>query len=436
MDTFVNSIILIIGLFFILSTGVWIFLSLMVVSFIGLFFILGLPLEQVGTIMANRFYSASGSWELACVPMFILMGEIIFRTDISDRLFSGLAPLVNKLPGRLLHINVFACAIFAAVSGSSAATTATVGKITLSELNKRNYDKKLSIGSLAGAGSFGFMIPPSIVFIIYGVLAEESIAQLFLAGVFPGLMLAGLYSLYIIIWSVINPKIAPKTLETYNLSDYIKCFIKLLPIAIIVIVVFGTIYSGVATPTEAAAVGITISLVIAIILRQMNLKIFIESILESLKTSCMICTLVAAAGFLSTAMGLLHIPQDVSKEITSMNLSPHQLIFMLSIFYVVLGFFLEGISILVMTLPICLPLVVNAGFNPIWFGVFFVIMVELALITPPVGFNLFVIQGMSGYPIEKVAIAAAPFFFLMVLGLIIVTIFPEIVLWLPGIVGF
>jgi tripartite ATP-independent transporter DctM subunit len=435
MEALTTGGILLLTMILALGSGIWIFMGLMVVSFVGLSFILGLPLDQVGAIMVKRFYGGAGSWELACVPLFMWMGEIIFRTDISDRLFSGLAPLVNKFPGRLLHTNVAACALFAAVSGSSAATTATVGKITITELENRNYNMNLSIGSLAGAGSFGLMIPPSIVFIIYGVLAEESIAQLFLAGVFPGLLLAGLYSAYIMIRSIINPSLAPKIETKYTVSDYLKCIKQLLPVASIICIVFGAIYSGIATPTEAAAVGVFASLFITIILKQFSFKLFVESIMEALKNSCMVCTLVAGAGFLSTAMGLLHIPQEISSAITKFDLSPYQLILVLGIFYMILGFFLESISITVMTLAICLPLVVAAGFSPIWFGVFLVVMMEMAQITPPVGFNLFVIQGMSGHPIEKVAIAAAPFFLLMLLGAIIITVFPQIALMLPSILG-
>ena len=435
MESVTSSIFLLLTMFLILGLGVRIFIGLMVVSVVGLVFVQGLPIEQVCTIMVKRFYGGAGSWELACVPLFMWMGEIIFRTDVSDRLFNGLAPLMNKLPGRLLHTNVAACALFAAISGSSAATTATVGKITLTELEKRKYNTNLSLGSLAGAGSFGLMIPPSIVFIIYGVLAEESIAKLFLAGILPGLLLAGLYSVFIMIRSLLNPSLAPKIEEHYTFKDYLHCFRQLTPVFIIIGIVFGSIYSGLATPTEAAAVGVTASLLVTVFLRQFSMNLLIESLMAALKTSCMVLTLVAGAGFLSTTIGLLHVPQEISTAITRLELSPYQLIVVLGLFYMLLGFFLESISITVMTLAICLPLVTAAGFDPIWFGVFLVIMMEMAQITPPVGFNLFVIQGMSGYPIERVAVAAAPFFCLMLLGAIIITIFPQIALFLPSILG-
>jgi tripartite ATP-independent transporter DctM subunit len=431
MEAMVNSFILLLMMIFFLGTGVWIFGALILISVISLSALIGYPLDRIGAIMVKRLYAASGSWEIACIPLFMWMAEIMFRTDISERLFRGLAPLVNNLPGRLLHTNVAGCALFAAVSGSSTATTATIGKITVEELEKRKYDKSLSIGSLAGAGSFGLMIPPSIVFIIYGVISEESISKLFIAGVFPGLLLAGLYSSYIMVHASLKPEVAPRMEETFTLRDYLYCLVLLLPILILIVIVLGSIYTGIATPTEAAAVGVTAALAMTVLMKQMTLKVFVETIMGALKTSCMVCSLLAGAAFLSTAMGFLHVPQDISKAIATLGLSPYGLMIVLGIFYTVLGFFLDGISITVMSLPICLPLVVAAGFDPIWFGVFLVAMTELAQITPPVGFNLFVLQGMTGHSIGYVAWAAAPFFILMVIGVAIITLFPDIALWLP-----
>ena len=431
MEAFMNSLILLVMMVFFLGTGVWIFGALILISIISLSVLLGYPLDRIGAIMVKRLYAASGSWEIACIPLFMWMAEIMFRTDISERLFKGLAPLVDKLPGRLLHTNVVGCALFAAVSGSSTATTATIGKITVTELQNRDYDKKLSIGSLAGAGSFGLMIPPSIVFIIYGIISEESISKLFIAGVLPGLLLAGLYSSYIIARSLASPGVAPRMEESFDLKRYIQCIFQLMPIVILIFIVLGSIYTGIATPTEAAAVGVAAALVMTVILKQMTWKVFMDSIMGALKTSCMVCSLLAGAAFLSTSMGFLHVPQDISRAIGELGLSPWGLMIVLGIFYTVLGFFLDGISITVMSLPICLPLVVEAGFDPIWFGVFLVAMTELAQITPPVGFNLFVLQGMTGLSIGYVAWAAAPFFIMMVIGVAIITVFPEIALWLP-----
>lgn len=429
------SLFLLLMMIFFLGTGVWIFTTLILVAMLSLSLFSGFPIDRIGAIMAKRLYAAAGSWEIACIPLFMWMAEIMFRTDISERIFRGLAPLVDRLPGRLLHTNVGGCVLFAAVSGSSTATTATIGKITVFELLKRNYDVGLTIGSLAGAGSFGLMIPPSIVFIIYGVIAEESIAKLFIAGVFPGLLFGGLYSLYIIIRSMISPHVAPKgSYEHYTLKDYLRCILLLTPILILIVIVLGSIYTGIATPTEAAAVGVTTALVMTVLMRQMSFKIFVDSLMGALKSSCMVCSLLAAAAFLSTAMGFLHVPQNISLLIGKMGLSPYGLMFVLGLFYTVLGFFLDGISITVMSLPICLPLVVKAGFSPIWFGVFLVAMTEMAQITPPVGFNLFVLQGMTGHSIGRIAWAAAPFFFLMATGVVIVTLFPQIALFLPELV--
>jgi C4-dicarboxylate transporter, DctM subunit len=432
MEAMTSSLFFLLMMLFFLGSGVWIFASLILTSIVGLTVMAGYPMDRIGAIMVKRLYAASGSWEIACIPLFMWMAEIMFRTDLSERLFKGLAPLVNKLPGRLLHTNVAGCALFAAVCGSSTATTATIGRITVTELEKRGYNRNLAIGSLAGAGSFGLMIPPSIVFIIYGVIAEESISRLFMAGVFPGLMFAGLYSGFIIAYAILRPGVAPRSGTDYRFRDYLRCLGLLAPISILIVIVLGSIYTGIATPTEAAAVGAVAALVMAVGSGQMTLKIFMETILGSLKTSCMVCSLLAAAAFLSTAMGFLHVPQDISRMIGSLALSPYELMLVLGIFYVVLGFFLDGISMTVMSLPICLPLVVAAGFDPIWFGVFLVAMTELAQVTPPVGFNLFVIQGLTGYSIGYVAYAAAPFFVMMAIGVVIITFFPQIALWLPS----
>ncbi len=379
-------------------------------------------MDVIGAIMVKRLYAASGSWEIACIPLFMWMAEIMsaltFRS-VCSRAWPRWSTSCREDCFILMWLPVH---FFRAVSGSSTATTATIGRITISELQKRGYNQNLSIGSLAGAGSFGLMIPPSIVFIIYGVIAEESISRLFMAGVFPAL-LAGLYSAFIMIFSTVRPDVAPTAGIDYTFRDYVRCIGLLMPIFILIVIVLGSIYTGIATPTEAAAVGVTAALIMALALKQLTLQVFIKSILGALKTSCMVCSLLAGAAFLSTAMGFLHVPQDISRMIGTLDLSPMGLIMVLGIFYVVLGFFLDGISITVMSMPICLPLVVNAGFDPIWFGVFLVAMTELAQITPPVGFNLFVIQGITGFSIGYVAYAAAPFFLLMVIGVVIITFF-------------
>jgi len=429
MDPFVTGLLVLAFIFFFLGAGIWVFAGLFMVSITGLLVILGFPEQRIGVIVAKILFRSASSWELAAIPMFIWLGEIVFRTDISDRLFRGLAPLVRGIPGGLLHTNIAGCTLFAAVSGSSAATTATVGKITTTELARRGYDTSLSIGSLAGAGSLGLLIPPSIVMIIYGLLAEVSIARLFAAGVFPGLLIAGLYTGYIVVRCLANPSLAPT--ETHERLNLVRSLLDLAPVLILIVLVLGSIYSGVATPSEAAAVGVAATLVIAALMRQLSWAVFRDSLLGAIRTSCMVCSILVAAAFLSTAMGYLHVPQNIAEAIGALGLGPYGLIAVLALFYIVLGLFLDGISITVMSLPITLPLIQMAGFDLVWFGVFLVVMVELGQVTPPVGFNLFVLQGLTGHPIGRVARAAMPFFLLMLGAAAILTILPGIALWFP-----
>lgn len=432
MESLYVAFTVLLFLMFFLGLGVWVFAGLLLVSSTALVFLIDMSPHRIGTIMAPLIIRSATSWELSAIPMFIWMGEIMLRTDISTRLFRGLSPLTYHLPGRLLHTNIFGSALFAAISGSSAATTATVGKITMSELAKRGYSRSLTYGSLAGAGSLGLLIPPSIVMIVYGVLAEVSISRLFAAGVFPGIMIAGLYSGYVIVVSLFNPKVAPADRDRPGARDMLWGLVDLIPIGVLIFIVLGAIYSGIATPSEAAAVGVSATLLMSLVTGQLNSKMFAESLVSSVHTSCMIAVILFSAAFLSTAMGFLHVPQDVAKAIAALNLTPYGLIAILAVFYILLGMFLEGISITVMSLPITLPLILAAGLDPIWFGVFLVVMVELAQITPPIGFNLFIIQGLTGTPIMKVAVAAAPFFLLMCFGAVLLTVFPQIALWLPN----
>ncbi len=431
MEALVSGLIVLALIFLFLGSGTWVWAGLLLVSVSGLVLILDWPMHRVGVTISKIVLRSASAWELAAIPMFVWMGEIIFRTDISERLFRGLAPLVDMVPGRLLHTNIAGCTLFAAVSGSSAATTATIGKITTTELARRNYDTDLAIGSLAGAGSLGLLIPPSIVMIIYGVLAEVSIAKLFAAGVFPGLLIAALYSGYILVRCAINPALSPATGEHHTLGERLSGLQSLLPVLVLIVIVLGSIYSGYATPSEAAAVGVAATVLLTLVLRQLTWRIFVDSAMGAVKVSCMVCSILVAASFLSTAMGYLHVPRNLATAIANLGLSPYELIFILALFYVMLGLFLDGISITVMSLPITLPLILNAGFDPLWFGIFLVIMVELGQITPPVGFNLFVLQGLTGHSIGRIARAAIPFFILMCIAVVIVTAFPQIALWLP-----
>ena len=429
MDIFWSAVGVGVLLLFFLSMGTWIFASMLAVSIVSLWLFGDFGADRIGLIFSRILYRASNSWELSAIPLFILMGELIFRSNISERLFKGLVPITRHLPGGILHTNVLGCTLFAAVSGSSAATTATIGKITTQELKTRGYDRNLSIGSLAGAGSLGLLIPPSIVMIVYGVQAEVSISQLFMAGVVPGLLIALLYSVYIGARTYLSPSLAPKQASTDQSVG--QSILLLLPVLVLISIVIGSIYSGIATPSEAAAVGVAATLVLLGVERQLSARLFIEAFRGTLITSIMVCSLLITATLLSTAMGYLHLPRELAEWIAAQNFTPMSLLLALAVFYVVLGLFLDGISITVMSLPITLPIVLLAGFDPIWFGIFLIIMIELGQITPPVGFNLFVLQSLTGESISRVALAALPFFLLMCVAALIISVWPDIALWLP-----
>ena len=414
-----------------LGLGVWVFSGLLLVSIAGLSIFIDMPFSRIGTILGPIMIRSSTGWELSAIPMFVWMGEIILRTDISTRLFRGLSPLTYHLPGRLLHTNIAGSAIFAAICGSSAATTATVGKITVPELDRRGYQRALTYGSLAGAGSLGLLIPPSIIMIVYGVIAEVSIARLFAAGILPGIMIAGFYSTYVMAVSLFFSNTAPADDERPTAGDMLRGVADLLPIGMLITLVLGAIYSGIATPSETAAVGVGVTMIYTVATGQMNRKVFSESLFASVHTSCMISAIMISAAFMSTAMGFMHVPQDISATIARFDLSPFAVIALLTLLYIVLGMFLEGVSMTVMSLPITLPLVMAAGFDPIWFGIFLILMIELAQITPPIGFNLFILQDLTRASITRIIVAASPFFLLMCMGVLCITVWPEIVLWLP-----
>ncbi|PVU72066.1 C4-dicarboxylate ABC transporter permease [Acidilobus sp. SCGC AC-742_E15] len=424
-------------MFIFLLSGLWIGFSLFAAGITGmLIFKLNLPptisiWQKIGGLMANSVWNSINSWSLTALPLFIFMGEILYRTAISTRLLNGLLPWLSNIPGRLLHINVVACSLFAAVSGSSAATTATVGKITLDELSKRGYDRQIAIGSLAGAGTLGFLIPPSLIMIIYGILSDTSIGKLFIGGVIPGLMLAGSYSAFIIFKAITNPDIVPKSDEKYSVKEKIKSLKELIPVFSLIFIVLGGIYLGYTTPTEAAAIGVVGSIILALIFKNLTTKRFIEAALNAVKTTAMISFIITGAAFLSQVVGFVGIARALSEYIASLGLSPYLLIFVIGSMYLVLGMILDGISIVVMTLPIVLPIILAAGFKPLWFGIFLVFMVELSQITPPVGFSIFVIQGISNEKVGNILKATFPFFIIMILMVILITVFPEVVFYLP-----
>ena len=415
-------------LLFFLGSGIWVALSMIGVSAIGMMLFTSRP---VGDAMATTIWGTSSSWTLTALPLFVWMGEILFRTKLSENLFKGLSPWLQKMPGGLIHVNVVGCALFAAISGSSAATVATVGKMSIPELRKRNYPEKILLGSLAGSGTLGLLIPPSIILIIYGVAVQESIAKLFIAGIIPGIMIALIFMSYVIIWSLINKKEMPKILEEFSFLEKIRRSKQLLPVILLITAVIGSIYTGIATATEAASLGVVGALILSFFQKSLSLETFKSSLLGATKTSCMIAFILAGSTFLSLAMGFTGLPRNLALWIQNMELSPYLLILVLMIFYIILGMFLDGISAVVLTMAIIEPMIRQAGFDMIWFGIFLVIVVEMAQITPPVGFNLFVLQGMANKDMGYIAKSAFPLFLLMVLAVILVVMFPQIALWLP-----
>ncbi len=415
-------------LLFFLGTGIWVAISMIGVSALGMMFFTSRP---VGDAMATTIWGTSSSWTLTALPLFVWMGEILFRTKLSENLFEGLSPWMQKLPGGLIHVNVVGCALFAAISGSSAATVATVGKMSIPELRKRNYPEKILLGSLAGSGTLGLLIPPSIILIIYGVTVQESIAKLFIAGIIPGIMIAIIFMLYVIVWSLINKKIMPKSFENFSFLEKLKRSKKLIPVILLILGVIGSIYTGIATATEAASLGVVGALMLSYFQKSLSLETFKKSLLGATKTSCMIAFILAGSSFLSLSMGFTGLPRNLAIWIQSMDLSPYFLIIVLMIFYIILGMFLDGISAVVLTMAIIEPMIRQAGFDMIWFGIFLVVVVEMAQITPPVGFNLFVLQGMANRDMGYIARSAFPLFLLMIIATLIIIIFPEIALWLP-----
>ena len=429
MNDMAITALLIVTLFALLGSGVWIGLTLAGVAWIGMELFSSRP---AGDAMAVTIWGSSSSWTLTALPLFVWMGEILFRTKLSESMFRGLAPWVDKLPGRLLHTNVIGCTIFAAVSGSSAATCATIGKISLPELERRGYPKGISLGSLAGAGTLGLLIPPSIIMIVYGVTAEVSIAKLFIAGILPGLMLAGLFSLYLMAWSLIHPDQVPQPTEQLSLRQKLSESRHLIPVIVLIGAVLGSIYAGIATATEAAALGVVGALLLSAGQGSLNWQNFSDALLGATRLYCMIALILAGAAFLSLSMGYIGLPRNLAEFIGGLGLSPFALILLLMAFYILLGCFLDGISMIVLTMGVLLPTVQAAGIDLLWFGVFVVIVVEMAQITPPVGFNLFVLQGMTGRQLTEIARHALPFFLLMCAMVLLLWWFPGIATWLPG----
>ena len=420
------SVVLFAVMFVMLASGIWVAVSLTVVGFVALHFFSPAP---AGSLLATTVWDASWNWALTALPLFIWMGEILFRTRLSQDMFKGLSPMLGRLPGGLLHVNIVGCGVMAAVAGSSAVTCATVGRMTVPELTRRRYDERLVIGTLAGSGTLGLLIPPSIMLIVYGVIAQQSISRLFIAGIVPGIMLIGIFMLYVAIRAKLNPALAPPFEERLGWLGTIARARSLIPVIALIPVVIGSIYGGYATPTEAATMGVLGALLLALLTGTLTFTSFMASLMGAVRTSCMIAFILAGAAFLSIAMGFTGVPRVLAGYVDAWNLTPVQLLVVLTLLYIVLGCFLDGVSMMVLTASVVLPMVTAAGIDLIWFGIFTVIVVELAQITPPVGFNLFVLQALTGRDILQVTRAAMPFFFLMLLGLVIITAFPAIVLW-------
>lgn len=428
MSIAVLSLILLVLLFAFLGSGLWVAFSLLGVGVAAMALFSNAPL---GLVMATTFWGHSNSWALAALPLFIWMGEILFRSRLSEDMFTGLAPWMNRLPGQLLHVNVFACGIFAAVSGSSAATAATIGKLSIPELAKRGYPEQMVIGTLAGSATLGLLIPPSIILIVYGVATEQSIARLFVAGVLPGLLLVSLFVGYVVIWALLNRKSLPLEDMRVSFAERLKRSRRLLPVVLLITGVIGSIYAGIASPTDAAAVGVVLALLLSWRSGTLSWDSFRDGLMSATVTSCMIAFILAGASFLTVAMGFTSIPRVLAEWIGSLGLSTFVLLAALTVFFVVLGCFLDGISVVVLTASVIMPMVLQAGIDPLWFGIFLVIVVEMSQITPPVGFNLFVLQSLTGRDILTVARAALPFFVLMIVALVVITLVPAIVTYLP-----
>jgi len=423
------SALLLVFLTILLAGGVWISMALMATGYVGMQFIGGgIP---SGPVLATTIWGNSNSWTLAALPLFIWMGEILFRTRLSEEMFRGLAPWLNRIPGRLMHVNVLACGIFGSVSGSSAATCATVAKIALPELKKRGYDEMVSLGSLAGAGTLGILIPPSITMVVYAVAANVSIIQIFLAGFLPGFLVMALYSGYIAAWSLAHPEKTPPPEPDMTFRQKLHESRQLIPLTLLILLVFFSLMLGWATATECAAWGVMGSLAIAWWHDALTWESFWASVMGTVRVNCMIMLILAGASYMSTSMAYTGIPATLASWVDSFHLSPYALIAALTVMYIVLGTALDGISMIVLTTSIVVPMIKQAGFDLVWFGIFVVLVVEMAEVSPPVGFNLFVLQTMSGKDSNTVARASLPFFFLLVVAVAIITVFPDIVMVLP-----
>jgi C4-dicarboxylate transporter, DctM subunit len=429
VDPTLVALVLLVVMAVLLTAGLWVALSLLGVGLAGVVFFTTAP---AGTVMATTVWGASGNWALTALPLFIWMAEILFRTRLSDDMFQGLAPWLTGLPGRLMHVNVVGCGIFAAVSGSTSATCATIAKIALPELLRRGYDERMAVGTLTASGTLGILIPPSIMMIVYGFIAEVSIARLFIAGVVPGIMMVILFMTYVVVWAIFNPGKTPPSDISMTLGQRFWMSRRLIPVVCLIVLVVGTIFGGVATPTEAATIGVLGALALSLLYGSLTWASFVQSLVGATQTSCMIAFILAGASFLTIAMGYTGIPRAAATWITSYQLSVYGLLAALTLLYVLLGFALDGISMVVLTSSVVQPMIRQAGVDPVWFGIYIVLLVQVAELTPPVGFPMFIMQMMTGRSLTYVSRAALPFFFLLLAGTAIIVVFPDLVTYLPN----
>ena len=429
MDVTVIALILLVVMFVLLGSGVWVALSLIGVGLAGILLFTSAP---AGQVMATTIWGSSGNWALTALPLFIWMAEILYRTRLSNDIFTGLAPWLTRLPGRLMHVNVLGCGLFAAVCGSTSATCATIAKIALPELRRRGYDERMIIGSLASSGTLGILIPPSIMMIVYGFIAEVSIARLFIAGVIPGILMVVIFMGYLVVWAWLNPGRTPPSDIRMTLPERLYASRRLIPVVALIALVMGTIYSGVVTPTEAATVGVVGALALSLLYRSLTWANFVESLVGATRTSCMIAFILAGAAFMSMAMGYTGIPRASAQWIASYHLSAWGLLGALTVLYIILGLALDGISMVVLTSAVVQPMIRQAGIDPVWFGIYMVLMVQVAELTPPVGFPMFVMQMFTGRSLLYVSRAALPFFFLLLVGTAVIIVFPDLVTYLPN----
>jgi C4-dicarboxylate transporter, DctM subunit len=429
MDSTLVVLALLAVMFVLLIGGLWVALSLLGVGLAGMVLFTSAP---AGTVMATTVWGASGNWALTALPLFIWMAEILFRTRLSDDMFRGLAPWMTRLPGRLMHVNVVGCGIFAAVSGSTSATCATIAKIALPELLRRGYDERMAVGTLTASGTLGILIPPSIMMIVYGFIAEVSIARLFIAGVVPGIMMVILFMAYVVLWALLNPGKTPPSDISMTFPERVWSSRRLIPVVCLIALVVGSIYGGVATPTEAATIGVLGALALSLLYGSLTWSNFVQSLVGATQTSCMIAFILAGASFMTIAMGYTGIPRAAAGLITSYQLSVYGLLAALTVLYVILGFALDGISMVVLTSSVVQPMIRQAGVDPVWFGIYIVLLVQVAELTPPVGFPMFIMQMMTGRSLTYVSRAALPFFFLLLVGTAIIIVFPDLVTYLPN----